>query len=54
MSSLYETINDTSKVLKLSSDLTISEFKIGRREPELHRMFRFKVAVAAILMLKLR
>ena len=48
MSSLYEIINDTSKVLKLSSDLTISEFKIGRREPELHRMFRFKVAVAAI------
>ena len=48
MSSIHEIINDTSKVLKLSSDPTISEFKIGRREPELHRMFRFKVAVAVI------
>ena len=48
MSSLYETINDTSKVLKLSSDLTIGEFKIGRREPELHRMFRFKVPATVI------
>ena len=31
-----------------------SEFKIGRRESERHRMFRFKVAVTVIWMFQLR